>query len=1362
MGLRIAAVLLFLCAIPIALSAGFAWAAQADATGTLSMQRLPVEFGKFYAGNEWQQKIGVYGIAGLRIYPPNAQNLILELQSGGMGEISQADFLAMLDAHEKEEYAQIAARLGEATKYREESARDAAVAKGLAQKAAGAKLDLSPDMVPLLSMGGFGVPTGVVHYAFVVAGIAKVVDFISFALQYHAYFEGAVDGYLLAVGNAGMAVNGAVEKAEGAYAALEFSGMCSQEYNGGRISACANWSSFEYEAKMGGGKYAAARDAMLRLGSQETFLSLESVRELGMHGKYNSLVLGQESVLLHALALQRESSQALLQAENANKEAGVRHSRLLGEAQEAQKHAQGQQYWKMGMGGEFASAEGEVELGDALSYYEKEQAAGELVEKSSLAYENAKSAYSSKARGYLLGSLNSHSDGIAYASAAAGKFASLEKSAQELLKKAREKCAREVGDAAIQAQISSLEGGARLALARAKIDEAQGLLQQAPQKNSGQAYEAYALACEDAQGAMLLLAAKGEGVAHAQLESTLAILERAEKDGLDVSYEEGLYEDAKVALGADWADKDALLQAQSLLKNARDGALAKERALLQEWQPRYAALLELKEDAQMREEISGFESLYVLGGKLDEGRVIGEFSHMQEKILKMEGAALGKREGIVSAALSQNAKLEVVSHSIWMGKDGELLGRISTRNGKLNAAHVSFFVPCEFEVHYFNVVDAPAWLEGISYDAGKKMLEVKLRQANANGEYVFYFEKQVPAPSVLEYSSLVGSNEGANIRVQRAYETNAQWAMQGVLYEQLPEGARVVSYSINGNNAGGSSMLQGGNTIFYAPVSLQKGKNSIRISYALSNAFSYETSQYAASQSGAKILVGSTVFVRDVKDSIEGAMLFFEAPAGMGEFAARGARAGTFKSAKALAYGDKYGYLIEVGKVQKGEEAQFFISYSLENASYVEEFISARERAANAAGDADALLQIANAREKLSAGDIAGALAAASKVQLAPAQGNVSYEAEIASVAGEIYSMNASLARLAITGYWKENALAEKVNGARAALSDAALLPAQRAAKARGMLADALSDISALQQRLEKAAGEYLGYQSGQQASLLLLSARRGILFGNGGEALSQCANAAVLLEEAQKEKAQEGAAENAKAALLLGQSDLMQGQIEQTLAKYTSEYEDAKAAKLGSVFPKTPADVKAELAGLEKRIEAWKKQGGNASELEALVLSKNSTLSYMQESLGRLSQQSNSTLRIAQAGVGQLQGNAQSEEQKSRLGQLEGALSSAQSLNQEGKYAQAIGASAQVAKNAANALAAGVPAQDNTGLLVAAISFVFALGAIAFLVFGGKKKEEGGGKKRIAGIEGQEGRGEIAGKEACAEKKIAGIETGN
>jgi len=1342
MGLRHAAVLLFLCAISIA---ALGAAAQADAANTLSSHRLPVGFGKFYLGEEWQQKVGVYGVLGLRIYPPNAQNLLQELRIGEMGEISQGDFLAMLDEREKGEYAKVATHLGEAGKYREEAGANLADAEVLAQKAAGANLELPPDMAPLLTMGGFGVPTGVVHYAFVVAGIARAVDFLYFALQYYAYFEAAVDNYSLAVGNADMAVNAAVEKAEEAFGELEFSGMCSSEYNGGRMGACANWSSFVHEAKLGGGKYAAARNAMLLLGRKETFFSLENVRGIGAHARYNALVGEDGSVLLQALALQRESRRALLQAQNANKEALVRHEKLLLDAKEAQRQAQEQQYWKMGTGHGFESGEGDVELGDALSYYERAKAADVLVEKSSLAYANAKNVHSSQGEGYLLGSLNAHSDGSAYANAALGKYASLEKSAKELLQKAAEKCAQDVGDAQLQAQVSPLVGEARLVQAQAKIEGANALLQQAAQKNSGQAYEAYVLACEDARQAVLLLSAGGTGVASAQLESALGLLEGAKKDGLDVSYEEGLYENAKIALGAAWANQEALLQAQNLLRSVREGVLAKERALLQGWQPRYAALLEFREDGQVRLEILGFESYFVRGGRIDEESTIGKFSQMREGVLRMEGIALGKRQVLVSDALSQNARLEAVSHSIWMRKDGEFLGRVGTKNGKLDATHVSFFVPCEFEVHSFNVVDAPAWLEGISYNAGKKMLEVKLRQADANAEYAFYFEKQVPAPPILSYSSVVGSNDGADVLVRRAYSLNAQWAMQGVLYEQLPQGARLVSSSLNGNKIAGSIALQGADALFYAPASLKKGANSVEINYALEDAFSFELGEHRASQSGAKILVSSTVFVRDVRDSIEGAMLFFEAPEGIGGFGARAARDGTLRGARAVAYGEKYGYLVEVGKVQAGEEAQFFISYSLENISYVEEYIGAREQAASAAGNVNALLELAGAREKLSAGDAAGALAAAGKVQLVQAQAGAGYEDDAAFVEAEISSMNASLARLALTSHWKENELAEKVNKARAALSDASLLPERRVAKARGVLVDALSDISTLQMRLEKAAKEYSAYQSGQEANSLLLSARRSILFGDGQDALLQCTNAAILLEEAQKEKEAEEAVENAKGSGLLAQSDIVQVQIEEALAKYASEYEDAKAAKLGSVFPKTPADVKAELAALEKKIEAWKKQGGNVSVLEGLVLAKNGTLSYMRESLERLGQQSNSTLRIAQAGVGQLQENAQNEEQKGRLQQLEGALSSALSLHENGKYAQAIGAGSQVAKNAANALSAGVPAQDNMGIFVAAVSFVFALGAVAFLVFGGKKKDEGGGKRKIAGVEVQESGGEWA-----------------
>lgn len=1333
MGKRSAAVLLFLCAIHIAL-------VQAGELG-LSSHRLPAEFGKFYLDVEWQQGMGVHEVAGLRVYPPNSQNLLKELRIGEMEEIAQADFEAMLLEGERSEYAKVAAQLGEAKKYREEALGKAAVAQALAQRAANASLDIPQEMRQHISIAGFGVPTGVMHYAFVAAGIAKVADFLAFALHYGAQFEGAIDSYFLALKNADEVVNGAVENAESTYARLEFSGMCSPKYNQGRMNACANWSSFVQEVKLGGGKYAAARNAMLSMREVQTFLGIGQVREVAAHEGYNSLV-GENGVLLHALALQRESAQALLDAENANAQAQMRHGELLGKAQGELKEAQAQQYWRMGTGRGFESSSGEVGLSDALSYYERMQAAQELCEKSELAHEGAISAHSSKAHGYLLESLNSHADGSAYANAALLKLSQLKEGAGALLQKARERCALGVEGADANAQGAVLAEGANVALARAKIAQAKMQLLEAAQKNSGQAYEEYVLACDNAKEAVLLLKAKGAVGTDAQLVQTLALLEGAKKDGLDVAYEEGLHAAAKAVLEGGWADEESVLQALELLKSVREGVLAKENALLQEWQPRYAMLLGFG-----RGEIAGqlleFSSLYAREGKLDALSVLGKFSQMRQALLRIEGAALGERERIVSQALSQNAKLEVVSHSIWIGREGRLQGRVSTKNTGMDAADVYFFVPSEFGVSYFNVVDAPAWLGGISYYEKGKMLRVEMRQASANAHYAFYFEKEVAAPSVSSYSSIVLSNEGGSIRARRNYALNAQWEMQGVLYAQIPEGAVVKAATLGGSVIGAQTMQQGASTVFYAPVRLQRGENSLEVEYALEDAFEAGVSEYRGGGEAARIIVSNTVGIRNVKDSLEGALLFFEAPAGMEGFEAREGRAGTLKSAREGAHGGKYGYFIEIGKVQRGEEAQFFISYSLGNVSYVQQFILERERVAQAGGDAAALAQLEIAWERLSLGDVAGALEAAGRVQFGTLLSDASYDAEIASIEAEIHSMNASLAKLAATSYWKENALAQKLNEARSMLGNMELSSAKRAAKARGVLMDARSDVSALQQRLEKAAAAYAEYPSGSEANSLLLLARRSLLLGDAKGALEQCSNAALLLWEAQKERERAQAEEGASAQALVAQSGMLDAQIGELLAKYTSEYEDAKAARLGGVFPKTPADVKSEFAAIERKIEAWKKQGGNASWLAEAVAAKNSTLSYMRESLERLSQQSNSTLRIAQAGVGQLQENAKSMGQKERLEQLEGALSSAQSLHEGGKYAQSIGAAAQVAKNAANALSAGGGAQDETGLFVAAVSFVLALGAIAFLVFGGRKKgENSNGMKKIASVGGEEADG--------------------
>ena len=108
-----------------------------------------------------------------------------------------------------------------------------------------------------------------------------------------------------------------------------------------------------------------------------------------------------------------------------------------------------------------------------------------------------------------------------------------------------------------------------------------------------------------------------------------------------------------------------------------------------------------------------------------------------------------------------------------------------------------------------------------------------------------------------------------------------------------------------------------------------------------------------------------------------------------------------------------------------------------------------------------------------------------------------------------------------------------------------------------------------------------------------------------------------------------------------------------------------------------------------------------------------------------RLSEQSNSSLLIAHSGVLELEEKAQSAQQKQRAAQLSSALLSASSLHAQGKYSQSIYASSQVAKSASAALGELPAGEDNTGIIVAAVSFIFAACAIAYLVFAGKK---GGG----------------------------------
>ena len=1330
-GFRLA--LIFFLLVPML----FALSQPQNSNATLSQARLPVSFQPFYANPQWLAQTGGSELGTLRIHSTNAQHSLNALKIGEMDELAAEDFLQMLSAQEAKDYAQAATHLQLAAQHRKNALANATIAASLWEHATDAGLGVDSLAADALLYAPSIVATqgaiAQLHFAYLAQ---RALDYIVFALSYGPYFESSSSEYLLAFSHADSAVNAAAMQAEKAAGGLEFSGMCDSTFP---PPACAGWRNFVFEASLqqcpqqqeatSAGAYACARIAALSLNDPPTFTSPQALASLRMHEKYNSLVgkpqwvqqgTQQQSLLVGLLMLARESTAALSLAQDGHATASQTHKSVLAQAQDALERAQAQQYWKLGIASGFEDTNSQPELSDALSFYERFEHSKSLVQQSSTQLSLAQSSYSSASRGYLLFSTDAHASGIAQAQAALEILGELEEDSLALLQKASSLCTKRLLDAQLKLQLSPPSAASRASLAAAKIEKAQEQLSLAPSKNSGSAYEAYLLACENAQAAIALL--ESQVTDDGSLQEAEKMLAGAKKDGLEISYEQYLFSSAKIALTSEWAGKDAHIGAVGLLQSIRDSLLEKESAALEQWQQRYERLLAFEDDAQLSSEISSFSSQYVRDGKISSALALGELDNISFGILRLEEAAQGRTLSIASLQLSQNAQLEILRSSFWPTKEGTVFGIIRTSSGQLNATHVPISIPCGFELRMQDLQGVPQWLESISYNPQSRILQLQISNATAGTQYEAYFERSLPAPPALIVSSLVRSTEGTSVRTLRTINFNAQLDAQGMLFYPLPQGAVLLSSTLNSNSLEGSIVAQNG-THFAAPASVPKGANTLEIYYMLENAFE-ASSTYSSASMGAKTSIAHTLSIYNVSDSLNGAQLFFGSPAGIFGFSATASRAGALMGASSLE-GASGGYVLEIGNIMQGDSVQFFITYSIENSSYVEEFISMREKTAQALNDSAAQSYLFAARSKLDEGDAATALELASKVSFATAYAQEEYTSQIDSLGTSISSMEESLGTLSETPFWKENTLAEKISASRSLLHDPQLAPQTRLAKAKAMLLDAAGDVSALQQRLEKNATQYSSLESGPQALQLLHSARTSILFGDSALALLQCVRAALLLQQAQNEAAALQLQQAGNVTLLLLQAQEQDAQLDSLLEKYSAEYEDAKAARLGSVFSKTPTEIKAGLAQIAKQIAYLQKEDASASEFQKALDSKASLLLFIQDSLLRLSEQSNSSLLIAHSGVLELEEKAQSAQQKQRAAQLSSALLSASSLHAQGKYSQSIYASSQVAKSASAALGELPAGEDNTGIIVAAVSFIFAACAIAYLVFAGKK---GGG----------------------------------
>lgn len=1312
---------IFLLLFPISFAAVLEHAPNA----TLLDWRFPSSFPAFYSDAQWQAKIGAYSVAGMRIYPPNAQSIIDSIGIWEMDEMAEADFSQMLSQQEAKQYAQAISHLSLAAAHRRAAVSNCTSAAALSRRAPEFLSSLPQYGFALFSIPNVGIQQGALHYLYLAALAQKASDFLDFAMHYSPYFDACASNSLLALSQAALAVNEAEAQAEDAAGSLEFSGMCASQ---NPPAACFGWNNFVFEAKLPcafGSSYSCAADSLKGASSPLVFADIMQLRGLSLGEKYNQLVGRQNSMLAGMLALGRESRNALSDAQGAQLAAKQSHASLLSQAKDALERASTQQYWKIGSASEFASAQGEVVFSDALSFYDRFERSKSLVQQSSTQFSIAQSALSSNSRGYLLASIDAHAKGISQANDALYATSSLESDAAALLGAARANCSAKTQQAQMLLQLSTNASSSRLSLAAAKISNAQEALLQAGSKSAGESYLLYSRACAQAAQAISLL--DGSLADNGDLQSAQNMLKAAQDDGLEVSYEQSLFSTAKTVLESQWAGEEAYSSALSLLQSIQEGTLAKEAATLAPLQEQYSQLSAFAPDSQLASRISSFNSLYVRGGKISETLALGNLRKIQGEISDMQALLEEKKESIASSFLSQNAQVEILSSDFNVMQGGTIQGRIITRSPNFNATHVSFFVPGAFEVRMLELEDSQGLLESISYNPSSSQLQLQLWEMQPNRQYSFYFEKKLEAQKV-SFSSIVRSNEGSGVRIERTVKFTSPIAMQALTLCPLPSGSFIISSSMNSNPISGSIAEGENGTFFAAFAQLLRGENSLLVHYNIENAF-IQSSSFSSSSFGPKVSVLHVLNVSGAKDSLNGTRLSFDAPFGISDFSVQQARKGTLASSSYF----QGGYSLVLSDVKEGDFAQFFISYSIDNSSYVHDFLAEREQTAAALGDLGAQQELLAARSKLEAGDAAGALSLASKVVFATPQMQEDYSSRIWAINSTLLSMEQSLSLLMQTPFWKENSLAGKISQARILLSNAQLEAPSRISKANAALLDAAGDISSLQQRLEKEAQKYPSYTSGQQATALLLSARTSLLFGDSSLALAQCVQAAQLLSGAQEEQEEHFAQEKLNASALLSASSAKQGKIDSLFGAYSSEYEDAKAAKLGSAFAKTPSEIKSELAALDKQLSSWAAKDGSLGELQGMLAAKDGIYSYMQDSLHRIAQQSNSSLSIASAAVGEFS-KSQPGSANPRLAQLSSALSSATLLHQQEKYSQSISASSQIAKSAAAAMGQLPAQEDQTGMLVAALSFIFAALAATYLVFAARKKGgEGGARKTLA-----------------------------
>ncbi|MEM4554325.1 MAG: hypothetical protein QXT25_00550 [Candidatus Anstonellaceae archaeon] len=963
-------------------------------------------------------------------------------------------------------------------------------------------------------------------------------------------------------------------------------------------------------------------------------------------------------------------------------------------------------------------------------------------EKARQKYYEAQKAHSSKMKDYLAIAIKSAKDSEAISANAIYSLSKVHSAAVAAVESEKELAQKAIAEAEskINLSVNSLESSSLSLQSLKALEEAKKAYTQASlEQTLGKKYKAYSSAVGSASKALLL--AEGSQIADNSQTVRQAfiqlkdLLNAAEKDGLDVSYQkeqlrelESLFKASSLSLVKEELH-DKLLK---LLSEQRKEVLLLLEAHYSEIGKDYCSLLAdaeflRQQDAFALQETDPIKP-YFDGCRCRFEKAAGKLKEIQEALGKLKAEAQRRIPDFLSFLLSANAKAFELTPPPVLGQAQKSQVTILSSN----PSHFSSLAPVHFSAKTSIPLYSSEATEGKLLDAFYKdgQTTIVVPSVSPQQKFIFRFEKEHLPAKKLSQTQKCKKAVPEEAEVELAVSFSATSPLPVLFVQEPTAGPSKEAYA---HFSGSSFRLQSTGTpqpqLYGKLERIPAGQHTLTITYYLLEPFKVVKKERSVEKEGKTAKVSYVIEIREITIGCEEATVFLHEPFTASNFSIIPIGPHKVSRQSFVSFAGNTQASFSFALSEGSQSLQFLAAFSVDDVdSAVEEALMQTELQTLLYNKSSQQEVLAQAKLLLQQNKTQEALRLLLQMPAPVSDAMHSeFESESAQISQAILLANESVNRLLLAN---ATARAAQLSSLVFTLSDsqkqAQLLFEQGKTKEailalRKSYSQFTSTLASLASKTASSAVQALSSLKNPPAQAQSQISESYMLYARGEflSSFEHAALAAAIIENSEKsEQAKlEEAAEDAE--LIKAEFVKRKSAVEEKLSQYRQHY-SSLSSQTKRKLPIQPSEVQERLEAAQKRIAARQKDPLKAASEANLSLQELLQLEQIiEKALLQLKSTAESSLQVAQLAVGQASESAKEDE----ITPLKQELSKSEEFFEAGLYADSLASSERVIRTA-NAIIAKKPQLDikTIGLGIASILFI---GLAAWVFFEGSKKEK-------------------------------------